>query len=145
MNVISIKQLYPGRPKQVALATTSVHAGASANRFVIVVDDDIDPTDTNEVLWALSTRTDVIEDVDVIKRCWSTALDPMAYAGEGGARYYNNRMLIDACRPYDRLGTFPAVARKTQEEAEDIRSRWPELFSSDGKARVESVNVTRDS
>ena len=125
LNIISIKQMY--RPlKQVGMATASCHAGAYANRFVIVVDDDIDPTDTNQVLWALSTRTDVVEDIDVIKRCWSTPLDPMAYAGEE-ARYFNNRMIIDACRPYDRLKTFPQVARTSDEEASELRSKWPEL------------------
>ena len=135
LNVISIKQMYPGHAKQVGHATTSVHAGAYANRFVIVVDDDIDPTDTNEVLWALCTRTEVTEDVDIVKRMWSTSLDPMAYAGDGGQRYYNNRMIIDACRPYDRLDTFPPVARKTQAEADELRAQWPELFTPDGKVR----------
>jgi 4-hydroxy-3-polyprenylbenzoate decarboxylase len=133
-NIISIKQMYPGHAKQVGHATTSIHAGAYANRFVVVVDDDIDPTDTNEVLWAMCTRTEVTEDIDIVKRMWSTSLDPMAYAGEG-PRYYNNRMIIDACRPYDRLETFPKVARKTQEEATELRNQWPELFTSDGKVR----------
>src|SRR5439155_409869 len=102
LNVVSIQQMYPGHAKQVGLATASCHAGAYANRFVVVVDDDIDPTDTNQVLWALCTRTDVVEDVDVVKRQWSTPLDPMAYAGDG-PRYFNNRMIIDACRPYELL------------------------------------------
>jgi 4-hydroxy-3-polyprenylbenzoate decarboxylase len=141
-NVVSIQQLYPGHAKQVGLATASCHAGAYANRFVVVVDDDIDPTDTNQVLWALCTRTDVIEDVDVVKRQWSTPLDPMAYAGEG-PRYFNNRMIIDACRPYDRLSTFPAVARVSEDEARDVRARWPELFEADGKARRAPTRADR--
>ena len=83
-NVVSIKQMYPGHSKQVGMAAASCPAGAYANRMVIVVDDDIDPTDTNEVLWALNTRADMIDDVDVMKRCRSTSLDPMAYGdGEG--------------------------------------------------------------
>jgi UbiD family decarboxylase len=131
---VSITQLYPGHSKQVGMAAASCHAGAYANRFVVVVDDDIDPTDTNQVLWAMCTRTDVIEDVDVIKRCWSTPLDPMSYAGEGD-RYFNNRMIIDACRPYDRLKTFPAVARTSDTYAKELRERWPELFTPDGRAR----------
>ena len=117
------------------MATASCHAGAYANRFVVVVDDDIDPTDTNEVLWAMCTRTDVIDDIDVMKRCWSTSLDPMAYAGEEGLRYYNNRMIIDACRPYDRLATFPEVVRTSDEDAARLRARWPELFNADGRAK----------
>ena len=142
-NVIAIKQMYPGHAKQVGHATTSVHAGAYANRFVVVVDDDIDPTDTNEVLWALCTRTEVTEDIDIVKRMWSTSLDPMAYGVDGGPRYYNNRMIIDACRPYEQLDTFPAVARKTQAEADELRARWPELFTADGKVRKEVRRASR--
>jgi 4-hydroxy-3-polyprenylbenzoate decarboxylase len=141
-NIVSIRQMYPGHAKQVGMATASCHAGAYANRFVIVVDEDIDPTDTNQVLWALCTRTDVVEDVDVIKRCWSTPLDPMAYAGEGD-RYFNNRMIIDACRPYDRLKTFPVVARTSEARAQELRERWPELFSLEGRARKEPATVSR--
>ena len=142
-NVVAIKQMYPGHAKQVGMATASCPAGSYANRMVIVVDDDIDPTDTNEVLWALNTRADMIDDVEVIKRARSSVLDPMVYAGETGPRNYNNRMIIDACRPYDRLSTFPAVARKTQEEAQELRARWPELFTGDGKAKREPTSVSR--
>ncbi|HLH27186.1 MAG TPA: UbiD family decarboxylase [Chloroflexota bacterium] len=140
-NIVAIKQLYPGHSKQVGMAVASCHAGAYANRYVVVVDDDVDPTDTNQVLWAMCTRTDVIDDVDVMKKCWSTPLDPMAYAGEG-PRYYNNRMIIDACRPYDRLQTFPAVARCTTAEAQDLRARWPELFDAHGRARKDARQVS---
>ena len=109
---------------------------------MVVVDDDIDPTDTNEVLWALTTRVDMVDDVDVITHCRSTSLDPMAHSADG--QYYtNNRMIIDACRPYHRLGTFPAVARKSAAEAEILRARWPELFTADGKARREPTRVSR--
>jgi hypothetical protein len=43
-------------------------------------------------------------------------------------------MIIDACRPYDRLDTFPRVARASAEEAAELRRAWPDLFSADGKA-----------
>lgn len=141
-NVVSIRQMYPGHSKQVGMAAASCHAGAYANRFVVVVDEDIDPTDTNEVLWALCTRTDVAEDVEVIRKCWSTSLDPMAYA-EGEGAYVNNRMIIDACRPYARRASFPAVARTTPVVAERARAAWPQLFTPDGKARQEAVQVGR--
>jgi UbiD family decarboxylase len=140
LNVVAIKQLYPGHSKQVGAATASCHAGAYANRFVVVVDEDIDPADTNEVLWALCTRTDVVEDLDVLRNCWSTPLDPMAFAK--GSSYFNNRLIIDACRPYERLKTFPAVARATEEEARRLRESWPELFGADGRARRESTRAS---
>jgi 4-hydroxy-3-polyprenylbenzoate decarboxylase len=143
-NVVSIKQLYPGHSKQVGMATASCHAGAYANRYVVVVDEDIDPSDTNEVIWALCTRTDVVRDIDIMRRCWSTGLDPMAYAGEGGQGFFNDRMIIDACRPYDRLATFPPVARIGAEGAAALRTRWSELFTPDGSiARdVRSASAT---
>ncbi|HEY1297955.1 MAG TPA: UbiD family decarboxylase [Chloroflexota bacterium] len=141
MNIVSIRQMYPGHAKQVGAAMASCHAGAYANRWVIVVDDDIDPTDTNEVLWALCTRTDVVDDVDVLRRCWSTGLDPMAYGGQSGV-FFNNRMIIDACRPFERLKTFPTLARADAQEAATLRTRWSELFGADGKARRDARQVS---
>ena len=67
----------------------------------------------------------------------------MGYAGEEGSRYYNNRMIIDACRPYDRLETFPQVARTTDDEAAALRSKWPELFGADGKAKEGPATAAR--
>jgi len=140
-HIVAIKQLYPGHAKQVGMAAASCHAGAYANRWVVVVDEDIDPTDTNEVLWALCTRTEVTEDIDVMRRCWSTSLDPMAYAQEEGRPYFNNRMIVDACRPYDRLKTFPAVVRTSDEQAARLRVRFPGLFGDDGKISAEAAYV----
>ena len=34
-----------------------------------------------------------------------------------GPGFFNDRLIIDACRPYDRRQTFPAVARVTPDEA----------------------------
>ena len=44
MLVISIKTLYGGHSKQAAMVAAHCHAGAYCNRWTIVVDDDIDPT-----------------------------------------------------------------------------------------------------
>jgi UbiD family decarboxylase len=141
-HIVSIKQLYPGHAKQVGLAAASCHAGAYANRYVVVVDDDIDPTDTNQVLWALCTRTDVSVDIDTLRRCWSTPLDPMAYGGdEERHSYFNDRLVIDACRPYDRLKSFPAVVGTSEADRERLRERWPGLFAPDGKIKPEPARV----
>ena len=140
-HIIAIKQLYPGHAKQAGMAAASCHAGAYANRYVVVVDEDIDPTDTNAVLWALCTRTEVSEDIDLLRHCWSTSLDPMAYGGEAGRPYFNNRLVIDACRPYDRLQSFPAVVRTSEAEAARLRGRFAGLFGADGKLSAQPVHV----
>jgi 4-hydroxy-3-polyprenylbenzoate decarboxylase len=82
-----------------------VPAGAYANRFVVVVDDDIDPADMNQVVWAMCTRFEPREGMEVLRGCWSTALDPMAYSHDDPR---NARIVIDACKPFGRRDTFRA-------------------------------------
>ena len=119
---ISIKQMYGGHAKQAGLIASQCHAGAYANRWTIVVDEDIDPSNINEVIWAMSTLVDLREDIDIIDGCWSTHLDPMCYDDENDRR--NSRAVIDACRPFYRKETFPIVARSSKELDERIRSKW---------------------
>ena len=70
-NVIAIKQMYPGHAKQVGHATATVHAGAYANRYVVVVDDDIDPTDTTtyaNLAAAYDMLQDYTKEIGVLKK-----------------------------------------------------------------------------
>ncbi len=71
---------------------------AYMGRYVIVVDEDIDPTNIPEVLWALCTRSDPEKDIDIIRRAWSTPLDPTIR--KPTKAFMNPRGIIDACRPY---------------------------------------------
>jgi 4-hydroxy-3-polyprenylbenzoate decarboxylase len=41
---VSIEQMHPGHAQQAGLLVTGCHSGNYAGRWVIVVDDDIDPT-----------------------------------------------------------------------------------------------------
>jgi 4-hydroxy-3-polyprenylbenzoate decarboxylase len=123
---IAIEQMYPGHAKQVGLIASQCHAGAYANHYTVVVDEDIDPANMEEVIWAMCTRVDPREDLDVIKGCWSTALDPMSYPE--GERSLNARVVIDACRPWTKRDTFPRVARSTKEMDAQIRAKWAHVL-----------------
>jgi len=123
---VSIKQMYGGHAKQAGLIASQCHAGAYANRYVIVVDDDINPADIDEVIWAMCTRVDPREDVDILKNCWSTTLDPMAYPVDQPT--FNSRMVIDACKPWARRDTFPVVARSSAALDERIRAKWAHVL-----------------
>ena len=48
---VSIKQMYGGNAKQAGLVASQCHAGAYANHWVVVVDDDIDPANVSDVKW----------------------------------------------------------------------------------------------
>ncbi|MEE8334338.1 MAG: UbiD family decarboxylase [Alphaproteobacteria bacterium] len=123
-NVISIKQMYPGHASQAAMLACNCHAGNYAGRWVVVVDEDIDPANLFDVTWAMSTRCDPPEDVQFIKRAWSTPLDPMLQAPP----WQNNRGIIDACRPYGWKDKFPKVAEASPELKASIRAKWPHLY-----------------
>ncbi len=122
---VSIKQQYAGHAKQVGLVAAACHAGAYTNRFVVVVDDDIDPADMDKVVWAMCTRFDPREDMEVIRGAWSTALDPMAYS-ETDPR--NARVIIDACTPWSRRDTFPQVVRNSPKLDEHIRAKFADIL-----------------
>ena len=96
-NIISIKQAYPGHSKQAAMLAANCHAGNYLGRYVVVVDEDIDPTNSFDVIWAICSRSEPVEDIDFIRKAWSGALDPRKKLGDN----FNSRAIIDACRPFD--------------------------------------------
>lgn len=118
-NVVSLKQAYPGHARQALHLAASCQSGSYMGRFVVVVDEDVDPTNTFDVLWAISTRCDPGVDIEFIRRAWSGPLDPMLNA-DGT----NSRALIDACRPFERLKTFPLVARASDALREEIAAKF---------------------
>jgi UbiD family decarboxylase len=119
---VAIKQLYGGHAKQAGMVAAHCHAGAYCNRWTIVVDDDIDPANINDVIWAMSTRVDTREDIDIIEGGWSSALDPMCYDGDTDRR--NGRIIVNACKPFRRKDTFPIVARSSKELDARIIAKW---------------------
>ena len=66
--VISIKQRYHGHARQVLHVASSASQAAAYNGKWVVVDDDIDPSDIDQVLWAITTRFDPVEDIDIIRK-----------------------------------------------------------------------------
>jgi UbiD family decarboxylase len=126
-NVIAIKQNHAGHAKQAAMLAASCASGAYLGRFVIVVDDDVDPSDLFDVMWAVSTRCDPVEDIDIIRNMWSTPLDPMI--PHGAKSYTNSRALIEACRPFARLKDFPKVARATPELLARVEAKFATILN----------------
>jgi 4-hydroxy-3-polyprenylbenzoate decarboxylase len=122
---ISIKQRYPGHAKQAALIASQCQAGAYLGRYVVVVDDDIDVSDINDVLWAMCTRVDPEKSIDILRRCWSGPLDPIIPKAEKG---FNSRAIIDACRPFEWLSAFPPVSGASKELKEKILTKYGPLL-----------------
>jgi UbiD family decarboxylase len=125
--VASIKQRYAGHSRQAGHVLSQCGVGAYLGRYSIVVDEDIDPSNLSEVMWAVATRTDPDIDIDIIKRAMGSKNDPMAITYQYKAPF-SSRAIIDACRPYDYLKEFPEVAEASKELQEKTRLKWKELF-----------------
>ena len=121
LNVVAIKQRYPGHARQALHVAAMCRAGAYLGRLVIVVDDDIDVTDLDEVMWAVCTRSDPERSLDIIKRAWSGPLDSAIHPAEKG---FNSRLLMDACRPYEWLDQFPPAIGPDPAYKRETREKW---------------------
>jgi UbiD family decarboxylase len=127
--VVSIRQRYPGHARQAAyVAAQCQAAGNHLGRYVVVVDEDIDPTDLNEVIWAIGTRSNPEKDFEVIRNTYASPLDPI-YPKQAGKVLFGARAIIDACRPYDWISDFPKVAQSSAEVRQQVLEKWRELFS----------------
>ena len=98
MTVVAINQRYAGHAKRAGLVAA---ANSYMARLVVVVDDDVDPSNLTEVLWAVTTRCEPSEQIDIIRDAWSSALDPRIPAERkiAGATSHS-KAIIDACRPF---------------------------------------------
>ena len=90
-------------------------------RYIVVVDDDIDPSNLEDVIWAITTRSDPENDIEIIRKCWSGPLDPIIPEGKKG---YNSRAIIDACRPYGWKDQFPPVVEVSPELRASVLEKW---------------------
>jgi UbiD family decarboxylase len=124
--VVSIKQRFCGHSRQAGFLTAQCPAAAYMNRFVIVVDDDVDPMNLDEVIWAVSTRCEPSEDIEIMHKSWGSKVDPML---RDPSAPYNTRALIDACRPFEKLDTFPRVAQSTPRQVRETVAKWKALFA----------------
>jgi UbiD family decarboxylase len=126
-NVVSIKQRYAGHARQAGHILNQCGVGAYMSRYSVVVDEDIDPSNLQEVMWAIATRTDPEVDIDLIKRGMGSKSDPMSVAYPYSAPL-TSKAVIDACRPFEHLHDFPTVVDISPEMQNQVREKWKDLF-----------------
>ncbi|MEA5444982.1 4-hydroxy-3-polyprenylbenzoate decarboxylase [Gammaproteobacteria bacterium AB-CW1] len=77
MAVISMKKQYPGHAKRVMMGTWSFLRQFMYTKFVIVVDEDVNPRDWQDVIWAMTTRMDPARDTVMVE---NTPIDYLDFA-----------------------------------------------------------------
>lgn len=126
---ISIKQRYPGHARQAGHVAAMCHVGAYAGKYIVVVDEDIDASDLQAVIWAMVTRSDPAESIDIIRRAWSTPLDPrISPDDKAQGNTTNSRAVIDATRPWEWKDDFPVVNYPSPELEELAREKFGYLL-----------------
>lgn len=127
---VSLKQLYQGHAKEAAMVASGCHAGSHYEKILIVVDEDIDPSDINQVFWAMVTRSEPSEAIDIIKGVRSSALDP-AIPPERKDRkdFASSRAIIHACKPYTWIKNFPPVCSSSPETKKTVAEKWSNALS----------------
>ena len=75
LGIISIKKRYPGQAKKVMMGLWGM-GQLSLTKMFVVVDDDINVHDMNDVIWAITTRTDPARDTIIINNTPTDTLDP---------------------------------------------------------------------
>ena len=125
MTVISLEQRYAGHAAQCLALAAQVPGGAYYTKWIIAVDEDIDPTDMDQVIWAMSSRCHPIEDIDILRNTWSTWLDPSQNPPE--KRPYGSKALINACKEHRYLPVFSKRTTLSREMYDQVAGRWKEL------------------
>jgi len=125
VTVVQIRQRYPGHAMKAALAISGEYMG----RFVVVVDEDINPRDPEEVLWAIGTRCDPEASLTILKGCQSSALDPRIPPEKKKRRdFTSSQAILNACKPYEWIREFPPTNVASPELRKKVFEKWRELF-----------------
>jgi UbiD family decarboxylase len=122
MTVIALKQRYAGHAKRAGLIAA---AQSYMGRIVVTVDDDVDPSDLADVMWAIATRCEPSESVDIVRHAWSSALDPRITADDRKrGQTSHSKMIIDACKPFGWKDEFPQTSALSRDDARAIENKW---------------------
>jgi 4-hydroxy-3-polyprenylbenzoate decarboxylase len=122
MTVVALKQRYAGHAKRAALIAA---AQSYMGRLVVVVDDDVDPSNLADVMWAVTTRCEPAEQIDIVRNAWSSALDPRIPDDSKRAGITSHsKAIIEAVRPFGWKDKYPPTSALTAEEAHEIEVKW---------------------
>lgn len=127
--VVSIEQKYPGHAMQAAMAIGAAHSTSYMNRFLILVDEDIDPSNMKDVLWAVATRCEPSDDINILTGMRGTPLDPrLSPEKRKNFDYTHSMAILNACRPWAWKDQFPPTIMNTPEDLAAVKKKWGKLF-----------------
>ncbi len=123
--IVSLEQRYAGHAPQVLALVAQCPGGAYYSKWIIAVDEDVDPTDLNQVIWAMTTRCNPVEDIDILRQTWSTWLDPTQNPPED--RPWGSKALVNACMEHRYKAVFSKRTTVDKQMYEKLAAEWKQL------------------
>jgi 4-hydroxy-3-polyprenylbenzoate decarboxylase len=122
---VSIKQRYPGHAVQAGHIAAQCGASAYACKYIVVVDDDVDVTSLDHLLWAWLTRSDPKESIQFIEGSWDSPADPrLSPEKRAKGDMTHSVAVIDACRPWAWRDKFPPTNTPSLEVTRKAREKF---------------------
>lgn len=131
-NVVSIEQLYSGHALQSGLIASQYPSEMGA--YTVVVEEDIDPSNLDQVLWAMVTRALLDRSIYIIPNCHTYNGHPAIPTAEKRATDKPKpltaaRVIIDACRDLSWREDWCPIARISPDLRTKIRQTWISVLS----------------
>jgi 4-hydroxy-3-polyprenylbenzoate decarboxylase len=99
--------------------------GARPPKYVVIVDQDIDPNSQRDVMWALSSRVDAEESVYLVKDRWGSPTDPRIPPEKKRVGDITASSLIfDATIPLSWKDEFPKPTAFSKPVLDEYRKKW---------------------
>ena len=117
------------------MIASQCRSGVYIGRCTIVVDDDIDPSNLAEVMWAVSTRTNPERSIEITRWTRSTSADPavspfLKDQDSNPSDLYTSKAIIDACWPYEwRKRAYPVV-QVSKGLRKDISDKFSDVLAN---------------
>jgi 4-hydroxy-3-polyprenylbenzoate decarboxylase len=123
--ILSIEQSFPGHAMRAALGALG-GTGGYHTRFVILVDEDVDPHNLGEVFEAMGSRCDPGTSVDINRRIWSSRVDPRLEPEKVAKGDYTASVHHRCTRPI--TGRSTSKSRHFIGVAQSDEEKWRELL-----------------
>ena len=134
MAIVTMKKQYPGHAKRVMMGVWSFLRQFMYTKFVIVTDDDVNARSWDDVIWAITTRTDPSRDITLVD---NTPIDYLDFASPVSG--LGSKMGLDATNKWpgetDREWGVPITM------SDEIKAKVDTIWSELGID--ESINGTK--
>jgi 4-hydroxy-3-polyprenylbenzoate decarboxylase len=124
--IISIKKQYPGQAKKVMMGLWGM-GQLSLTKIFVVVDSDINVHDMNDVIWAVTSRTDPAHDTVIINNAPTDTLDPASPFVNLGSK-----LGIDATTKWREEGYMREIQQLAEVDEKTkmlVDKKWNEYFN----------------